>query len=71
MFTRAFRVTFTASQEEIARWVASSPGMRELAPEEIEPNKRKYVIEPGGGAAYAEAVIDDETNSVMVYVYWS
>ena len=71
MFTRAFRVTFTASQEEIARWIASSPEMRELTPEEVAPNAKKYVIEPGGGAAYAEVVIDDETNLVMVYVYWS
>ena len=66
MFTRAFRVTFVASQEEIARWLASSPGTKELTPQRVEPNTRKYVIEPGGGAAYAEVVIDDETNLVRV-----
>jgi hypothetical protein len=71
MFTRAFRVTFTASPEEIARWVASSPGLRELTPRRPKPNTRKYLIEPGGGAAYAEVVIDDEANRVIVYVYWS
>jgi hypothetical protein len=71
MFTRAFRVTFVASQEEIARWLTSSPGTRELTPERVEPSTRKYLIEPGGGAVYAEVVIDDETNWVSIYVCWS
>jgi hypothetical protein len=70
-FTRAFGVTFVASQEEIVRWLARSPGTKELTPERVEPNTRKYVIEPGGGAAYAEVVIDYETNLVRIYVYWS
>jgi hypothetical protein len=71
MFTRGFRVTFVASQEDIFRWLASSAGTKELMPERIEPNTKKYVIEPGGGAAYAEVVIDDKTNLVSVYVSWS
>jgi hypothetical protein len=70
MFTRSFRVSFSASQEEIARWITESPGLRETQPK-LEGSLRKYDIKPGGGAVHAEVVIDDSNNQVRVYVAWS
>ena len=71
MFTWAFRVTFTAPPEDIEVWVADSPGLQGQTPENIDSDTRKYVISPGGAAQYAEVVVDDRTNSVQVYAYWS
>jgi hypothetical protein len=70
MFTRAFRVSFSAPPEDIARWVNESPGLREEHPNK-EGSLRKYSIKPGGGAQHAEVVINDSTNQVRVYVAWS
>ena len=70
MFTRAFRVSFSAPREEIARWIDESPGLRETQPQ-IEGPIRKYNIKPGGGAQRAEVVIDNSSNQVKIYVAWS
>jgi hypothetical protein len=70
MFTRSFRVSFSAPKEDIAQWADESPGLRETQPKKEGP-QRKYVIKPGGGAVYAEVVIDDSTDKVQVYVAWS
>jgi len=70
-FTRAFRAKFTAPPQDINAWIASSLGTKNLVPERAGSSIRKYVIAPGGGAAYAKVVIDDQTNLVTVYVYWS
>lgn len=70
MFTRGFRVSFSAPKEDIARWAEESPGLRETQPEK-KGSERKYVIKPGGGAVYAEVVIDDATDQVRTYVAWS
>ena len=70
MFTRSFRVSFSAPKEDIARWTEESPGLRETQPEK-QNSQRKFVIKPGGGAVYAEVVIDDATNQVRTYVAWS
>lgn len=70
MFTRSFRVSFSAPKEDIARWAEESPGIRETQPKK-EGSERKYVIKPGGGAVYAEVVIDDATDQVRIYVAWS
>ena len=37
--------------------------------EETNDGKQKYIIEPGGGANYAEVIID--LNMVTIYVSWS
>ncbi len=71
MFTRAFRVSFTAPAPDIERWLADSPGMREATPERVSPGKRHFAIKPGGGAQHAEVTVDDTTGSVSIYVAWS
>jgi len=70
IFTRGFRVSFSAPKEDIARWAEESPGLTETQPEK-EGSQRKYEIKPGGGAQHAEVVIDDSTDKVQVYVFWS
>lgn len=70
MFTPSFRVSFSASREEIAGWVSESPGLRESQPT-TEGSVRKYDIKPSCGAQHAEVVIDDSNNQVRVYVAWS
>jgi hypothetical protein len=70
MFTRSFRISFSAPKEDVARWMEESPGLRDTEPKK-EASQRKYVIKPGGGAVYAEVVIDDATDQVRTYVAWS
>lgn len=70
MFTRSFRVSFSAPAGDINRWVDESPGLRETQPVR-EGSLRKYRIKPGSGAQYAEVVIDDSNHQVRVYVAWS
>lgn len=70
IFTRGVRVNFYAPKEDIALWVEESPGLKETQPKK-EGSQRTYDIKPGGGAQHAEVVIDDSTNKVQVYVFWS
>ena len=71
LFTRAFQAQFRASPEAIQQWIADSPGMQGVEPRFSSPNVRKFNIRPGGGAQHAEVEIDDATDVVRVYVYWS
>ncbi len=75
MFTRAFRITFRAPMEDIEDWIESSPGLRGTEPEIIGKSTKKYLIKPGGGAEYAEVVIETRGNGttglVKVHTYWS
>lgn len=70
MFTRGFRISFTAPPDVLHQWVAESPGPSSATPEETG-TKTKYEIEPGGGAQHAEMTIDFQTGEVHIYVYWS
>ncbi len=73
-FTRAFRVTFQAPMDDIEQWMENSPGLKESRVEVVHAGASKYVIQPGGGAAYAEVVImvlDDGMGLVEIYAYWS
>jgi hypothetical protein len=71
LFTRSFRVSFTSTNEEIKKWVTESPGLADAKIEVMEDGKQRYVITPGGGANYAEVIIDFESSMVQVYVSWS
>ncbi len=68
-FTRAFRASFVLPEDDLKDWVEASPGLRD-AGVEMEGIKN-FAIEPGGGAMYAEAVIDFDSGLVKVYTYWS
>jgi hypothetical protein len=70
MFTRGIRARFATPQRDIDRWLASSPGPRSAAVES-HACKRKYIIEPGGGADYAEVIVDECLHVVNIYAYWS
>ena len=70
MFTRSFRVVFSAPPAEIERWLRASPGTRGVVPDRPGPAKRRYQIEPGGGANFAEVTVDDATGEVVVDVSW-
>jgi hypothetical protein len=69
-FTRSFRSSFYADKNDLDGWVKSSPGLQD-AQIETTGNTKEYIIDPGGGAAYAEATIDFEKCFVEIYVYWS
>jgi hypothetical protein len=71
MFTRSFRVSFSAPAADIERWLQASPGTSEATPDRLSPGKRHFLIMPGGGAGHAELTVDDETGTVSIYVYWS
>jgi hypothetical protein len=70
-FTRSFRAKFNAPKEEIDKWIEVSPGLNEAKVEGMADGKRKYIISPGGGANYAEVIIDFKVKEVEVYVSWS
>src|SRR5947209_20365222 len=69
MFTRGFRAHFTAPQEQIDRWLKSSPGTNS-AQVEIRGPLQTYHIQPGGGAGFAEVKVDVVNHRVAIHVYW-
>lgn len=69
-FTRSFRVSFSASKEDIQAWVKDSPGFHETIPEELSAHKVQYLIAPDGGANKVEVTIDYGLNQVEIYVSW-
>jgi hypothetical protein len=71
MFSRAFRVSFTAPAEDIDRWLQQSAGTQEAQPSAPEPGRRHFEIQPGEGASHAEVTVDDDQHRVSIYVYWS
>ena len=71
LFTRSFRVSFTAPPTDIERWLQASPGTRETSPTTPSPGIRHFQIEPGGGANRAEVRVEDTTHQVSIYVSWS
>ena len=71
MFSRSFRVTFTAQPRDIERWLRASPGPREATEERPALGKRHFDIRPGGGANHAEVNVDDTSGRVEVNVAWS
>ncbi len=48
-----------------------SPGLQDAKVENISETEKKYIILSDGGAAYAEVIIDYETNKVEFTVSWS
>ena len=70
MFTREFVVLFDAPAADINNWLAQSAGTAGVTPESSN-GVRKYAIEPGGGAQFAEIQVDDNENRVRIRTYWS
>jgi hypothetical protein len=70
MFTREFRVSFTADAATIAAWLNSSPGISGVSPA-MSGTTRTYSITPGDGAGFAEVKVDDATGRVTIHTYWS
>ncbi|NJD01180.1 MAG: hypothetical protein FIA99_00960 [Ruminiclostridium sp.] len=70
-FTRSFRSSFYLPKTDLEKWIAASPGLADAEIENINDSKQKYIIKPGGGAQYGEAVIDFEKSFIEIYVYWS
>lgn len=70
MFTRGFVVTFDAPIADVDNWLAKSPGTSAIAPTIIN-GIRKYEIQPGGGAQFAEIEVDENKRSVRIRTYWS
>lgn len=71
MFTRAFRVRFTAPPADIRRWLATSPGTTAVLPDTLPDGRSRYTIIPGGGAQHAEVTVDETTGAVDIYACWS
>lgn len=68
MFTRGFEVTFHAPPQVLEAWVKRCPGLNE-AEVTVDGTRKIYAIKPGGGAQYAQVVIDGE--QVFIRTYWS
>lgn len=71
MFTRSFRVSFTAPMKDIQQWLKQSPGPREAKVSSESPGTQLYQIKPGDGAMWAELTVDETHHSVTIYVSWS
>jgi hypothetical protein len=70
MFTREFRVSFGATPDDIERWLLDSPGIRDATAEK-NGTTTIYHIRAGGGATFAEAIVNSERGTVRLRVYWS
>lgn len=70
MFTREFRVKFTAPEKDIRKWLSDSPGTSQATPD-INGGIEKYSIKPAGGAQFAEVIYNIKTNEIYIRVYWS
>lgn len=70
-FTRSFRCSFYLPKNDLDEWIRKSPGLKDAEIETVDPTKQKYIIKPGGGAGYAEAIIDSKKCFVQIYVSWS
>ena len=64
MFTREFRASFTAPQADIEAWLQRSPGPQGLPGRQMSEHVRRFRYEPGGGAEFAEVVVDDRLHQV-------
>ena len=71
MFSRGFRVAFTAPAADIEQWLQQSPGTRDVIPDVPAPGVHHFQIEPGGGAQWAEVSVDDKSHRVSIRVFWS
>ena len=69
--TRTFKGSFSCSEDIIISWVEQSPGIQDAEVENISETKIRYIISPGGGANYAEVVIDYEMGKIEFRVSWS
>lgn len=70
-FTRSFRCNFYLPKSDLDKWIEESSGLKDAEIQTIAPSKEKYIIKPGEGANYAEAVIDFQKCYVEIYVSWS
>ena len=71
IFTSEFRTSFVAPPEDIEAWLENSPGTREAVMTRLSPGVRHFKITPGGGAEFAEVIVDDSIHRVSIRVYWS
>ena len=69
-FTREFYISFSDSQSNIKQWLNESIGTSKVTPT-IEGDYEKYSINPGGGAQFAEVIVNTRLNTVLIHVYWS
>lgn len=67
MFSRQFNCSFEAPKKVIVEWLKRCPGLRE----ESAFTESKYKVEPGGGAQFAEIIMDWANNKVTINTYWS
>ena len=65
-FTRQFKAHFRLSSESLKAWIAASPGFRDAQVTNDLEGVRHYLIKPGGGALFAEIVIDERTGSISI-----
>jgi hypothetical protein len=73
MFSRSYRVNFTAPRQSIEKWLHNPPSDK-LAKD--IPTTRRYEMTPGGGANSASVTVDyslgdGRIGRVDIYVSWS
>jgi hypothetical protein len=70
IFTRGFRVSFSAASDQLESWLSASEG---IADAEIykEGDFDRYAIRPGGGAMFAEVSVNRYTGDVYIRTFWS
>ena len=71
IFTREFRITFSATPESIQSWLRESPGTRTAIAKSEDSGRMIYSITPGGGAQFAEVSISNDKRTVRIRAYWS
>jgi len=71
MFTREFRISFSASPDDVQTWLQNSPGVLDAKVIEGEDGEVIYAIQPGGGAQFAELRLSSDKRTISIRTYWS
>jgi len=71
MFSREFRISFSAPVADVNSWLQASSGTNEANPKLRDDGSRVYDVKPGGGAQFAKVIVSKDGTKVRIRTYWS
>jgi hypothetical protein len=71
LFSREFTLRFEAPAPDVTAWLQASPGTQNRPPDQHWSGEDIYIVQPGGGAAYAKVRVGDHGQRVTIWTYWS
>ena len=71
VFSRQFRLTFTAEPDVVDAWLKASEGIQDAEKSRHADMLIRYAIHPGGGAQFAQVLVYPNIGQVEIRAYWS